>query len=261
MKLRLKLHTFFQVTTLWLVILLAANVNSSEGDVAMVAMEQTPYGFVSEEGKVTGVIYDLLEEIKATSGIGSAVEIQPAKRLLATLFRGKRTCTIVVNSPEIVGVLDVIEPIGFKISAGILPVAGVKLENYSSLKGKIIAVPLGIQFDEKFHNDKSLNKLSTPQYINAIKMMKAGRVDAVAGAISVLKYIAGQEGINAQFFDNPLIFTESEFYLVCSFKLSKNERAKLQQAVIKLRSNGKIEEILDSYFRLSKSTVLNKSGQ
>ena len=251
MKLRLKLQSLFQVTTLWLVILLAANVNSSEGDFAMIAMEQTPYGFVSEEGKVTGVLYDLLEEIRATSGIGAAVEIQPANRLLATLIRGKKSCTVVIDSPDVVSSLDIVEPIGYQLTAGILPVAGVKLKDYSSLKGKIIAVPLGILFDEKFHADKSLNKLSTPQYMNAIKMMKLGRVDAVAGAISVLKYIAGQEGLNAQFFDQPLIFVESEFYLVCSFKLSKNEREKLQQAVITLRSSGKTQEIFDSYFKLS----------
>jgi len=252
MKTKLILQALPQAIALWLLLILSVNVNSAEGDVGMVAMEQIPYGFESDDGQITGVIYDLLKEIRAASGVGLAVDIEPAKRLLATLFRGKRTCTIVVNSPEIVDVLDVVEPIGFTITAGILPVAGIKLEDYSDLAGKLIAVPLGIQFDEKFHNDNSLNKISTPQYINAIKMMRAGRVDAVAGAISVLKYIAGQEGLMATFFDKPLVFAESDFYLVCSFKLSKNERAKLQQAVIKLRSNGKIQEILGSYFNLPK---------
>ncbi|EPJ55956.1 MAG: hypothetical protein OFPI_01680 [Osedax symbiont Rs2] len=250
MKILPVLSVFFHIMLLSVLLLVPISVKGSEGDVGMIAMGQSPYGFENDEGQITGVLYDVLKQIRTTSGIGSAVEIQPAKRMLATLLKGKRSCTIVVDSPEIVESLDIIEPVGYKLTAGILPVAGVKLKDYSSLTGKIIAVPLGILFDEKFHNDKSLNKLSTPQYINAIKMMKAGRVDAIAGAISALKYIAGKEGLNAQFFGQPLIFVEAEFYLVCSFKLSEIERTKLQQAVVELRSSGATQEIFDSYFSL-----------
>jgi polar amino acid transport system substrate-binding protein len=184
------------------------------------------------------------------SGLGLPVEIQPTKRLLATMIRGQKNCTILVDSPEVVESLDLVEPIGYKLSAGILPVAGVKLKDYSHLKNIKIAVPLGIIFDNRFHSDKTLAKVSTPLYINGIKLMQLGRVDAVAGAVSVLKFIAKQEGLGEHFFDHPLVFVESDLYLVCSFHLSKNERNKLQQAVIKLRLSGQAQKIINSYFSL-----------
>jgi len=227
---------------------LSLNVASSVEGVGMVAMEQILYGFEDDEGKTTGALYDFLVAVRISSGIGLPVKIQPAKRLLSTMLRGGKNCTVLIDSPDVIGRMDIIEPIGFQLAAGILPVAGIKLKDYSSLKHLQIAVPLGIEFDDRFHSDNTLNKVSTPQYINGIKMMALGRVDAVAGAVSVLKFIAKQEGLNNHFFDDPLIFVESNLHLVCSFQLSKNERKKLQQAVIKLRLSGKTQEIFNSYF-------------
>jgi len=239
--------SFAIIFSVW-ALLLPLKAASSESEVGMIAMEQTLYGFENEQGEKTGALYDLLVAIRKTSGIGLPVVIQPAKRLLATMSRGKKSCTAVINSPDVIDSLDVIEPIGYTLAAGILPIAGIKLKEYSSLQKIKIAVPLGIVFDDKFHLDTTLNKVSTPKYINGIRMMKLGRVEAVAGAVSVLKFIAKQEGLNSQFFDQPLIFTESDLYLVCSFQLNSSERDKLQQAVIKLRSSGKSQDIFNRYF-------------
>ncbi|EPJ54007.1 MAG: hypothetical protein OFPI_08230 [Osedax symbiont Rs2] len=237
-----------RIAILWILLIPATNTHSFEEDVAMFVMEQVPYGFQTEDGKNSGVLLNILQQIRLDSGIGLTVKTLPLKRLLATLLRDKKTCTLVADSPVIVDNLDLLEPIGFTLTAGILPVAGVKLKDYTSLKGKLIAVALGIQFDEKFDSDSSLNKVSTAQYIDAINLMKANRVDAVAGAISVLKYIALQGGLTAQFFDQPLVLIKREMYLVCSFKLTKNERRELQQAVIKLRMSGRTQQIIDAYF-------------
>jgi polar amino acid transport system substrate-binding protein len=248
MKTRLILPSVTIFLTVLASLLLPLKAASSEPGIGMIAMEQILYGFENEAGEKTGVLYDLLVEIRENSGIGLPVVIQPAKRLLATMSRGKKSCTIVINSPDVVNSFDVIEPIGYTLAAGILPVAGIQLKEYSDLKKIKIAVPLGIVFDDRFHSDTTLNKISTPKYINGIKMMKLGRIDAVAGAVSVLKFIAKQEGLNSHFFDDPLIFTESDLYLVCSFKLSNNERKKLQQAAIQLRSSGKAQDIFNRYF-------------
>ena len=251
MQSRLASRFITQMAILWILLIPPTHAHSFEEDVAMFVMEQIPYGFQGEDGQNTGVLFDILHEIRGSSGIGLAVKTLPLKRLLATLLRDKKSCTLVADSPVIVDNLDLIEPIGFTLTAGILPVAGVELKNYASLKGKLIAVALGIQFDQKFHRDSSLNKVSTAQYIDAINLMKAGRVDAVAGAIAILKYIAIQEGLTAGFFDQPLILIKKDMYLACSFKLTKSERSKLQQAVIELRAKGKTQQIIDDYFAQS----------
>jgi len=66
--------------------------------------------------------------------------------------------------------------------------------------------------------------------------------------LSQYLYIAIQGGLTAQFFDRPLILIEKDMYMACSFKLTKGERSKLQQAVINLKLSGKVQQIIDSYF-------------
>ncbi|EPJ46991.1 MAG: hypothetical protein OFPI_32800 [Osedax symbiont Rs2] len=236
-----------QIPIMWFLLMLSAFAHGAENDVRMLVIDQTPYGFKNDKGINTGVLLDLMKEIHDDSGVGSAVQTLPLKRLLATLQLDIKSCALLANSPFVNDNFDLLEPIGYKLRGGVLPLAAVELKDYFSLTGKVIAVPLGVRFDNKFHNDSSLNKLSAPRYINAIKMMKRGRVDAVAGAIPVLRYLAGKEGINIDFFGRPLILVEKNIYLACSFKLTKHERNKLQQAVISLKSSGKVQQIFDNY--------------
>jgi len=250
MKMKLATLLIFQVPIICFFLIQSAYVNSSEDEVGMFVMELVPYGFTKENGEQTGVLLDVLNEIRDVSGVGLPVKTLPLKRLLLTVLKDMKSCTLVIDSPIVIDNLDLIEPIGYELTAGILPLFGVKLTDYSSLKGKLIAVPLGVQFDEEFNTDTSLNKVSTPEYINAIKMMKVGHVDAVAGAIPVLKYLATKEGLHAQFFDQPLILVEKDMYLACSFNLTKNERRKLQQAVMGLRLSGKTQKFFDRYLSL-----------
>jgi len=212
----------------------------------MLIMNQTPYGFKTKEGKSTGVLYDILNEIIKSSGINKTITIVPTKRLLAIMQENK-VCTLVADTPDIVA-FDLIEPVGFKLTAGILPGLGVKVDSYSSLKDKVIAVPLGIHFDKKFHKDNTLKKVRPPHYINAIKMLKKGRVDAVAGALPTLKYIAKKEGMNLMSFNKPLVLAQTEVYLVCTKDFKKNTRLKLKNAILELKSNGTIPKILVEYF-------------
>jgi len=221
--------------------------NSSEKNIQMIIMDQSPYGFKTQDGKETGVLYDILTQIIKTSNMHNSINIVPIKRLLVILKKNPKVCTIVADTPDIQE-FDLIEPIDFLLAAGIFPGMGIKVDNYASLKNKVIAVPLGIVFEKKFHNDNTLNKVRPPHYSNAIKMLKRGRVDAVAGAFPALRYIAKKEGMNLKSLNKPLILAQTQAYLVCTTDLDKSNRDKLKKAVIELKSNGTIKEILFEYF-------------
>jgi len=243
---------FFHIFTyfLGLFLLIPSYANSSDDSIKVMVMSQTPYGFITKDGQKTGVLYDILNQIIKTSRIGKSISIVPTKRLVAIMKETQKVCTIFANSPD-VSEFDYIEAIGFELTAGILPAKGIKLDNYSSLKNKVIAVPLGIIFDKKFHTDDTLIKVRPPHYINAIKMLKKGRVDAVAGALLTLRYIAKKEGMSPMFFDKPLLFGQANVYLVCTTNLNSSTREKLKKAVITLKSNGTIQRILTQYFGMN----------
>lgn len=213
----------------------------------MMTMEQEPYGFKNAAGASSGVLYDILNEIILLSGVGNTNQIVPSKRLLSVMKNKTNACTIVADTPDVLANFVMISPIGYTVTVGILPSAGITLNDYSNLQGIIIAVPLGVYFNEKFHFDTSLTKVSPPQYVNAIGMLKKGRVDAVAGAISSLKYIAKKEGMTNKHFGTPFIFATNEMHLVCTKTLLMTTRKKLKQALIKLQQSERIKMIVESY--------------
>jgi polar amino acid transport system substrate-binding protein len=221
-----------------------------KSDIAMLTIDQMPYGYTSNGGKSTGVFYDILNEIMILSDIKSQNVITPSKRIYNLINSNTKICLLAADSPLLRTKLDGIEPINYFLQAGILPKKGVVLSDYSNLKGLTIAVPLGINVDDKFHNDKELTKVFPSQYLNAIKMLKINRVDAVAGAISTLKFIAKLEGMKEKELGSPLIFAQYNINLFCSNNILKKTRSKLKQAVITLRNKGRITEIFNNYFNI-----------
>jgi len=221
-----------------------------KNNITMATMEQIPYGFWTDNGKPTGVLYEVLNRIMIESDIKQPNNILSIKRLLATMLTNKNTCSLLGDTPEVVNKHDLIEPIGLSVKTGILPKSGVILVDYSSLKGLTIAVPQDINFDKKLneYKDKDFSIITPRNYVNALKMLKSGQVDAVAGAISTLKFIGIKEGMTATYFDHPLILSHIEITLICNYGLPTEARKELKNAVITLRTNGNIQNILDRYF-------------
>jgi len=226
----------------------SSHAESSHEEVLMATMDILPYGFLSPEGQKIGALYDILNEVILESGIGRVNQLIPPVRIITYMLENKKVCTILADVPSVAPNFDLIEPIGHVVTVGILPKAGLTVTDYSDLKPLVIAVPLGVRFDDKFHNDTTLSKVFPPQYINAIRMIKAGRIDAIAGALGSLNYIAKAEGLTARDFARPLIFQKNSLYLVCTNGLSKNVRNKLKETVINLKKNKKIKSILKQYF-------------
>ena len=212
-------------------------------------MEQVPYGFMNDNGEFEGVLYDVMNQIIEHSNIGDTNIVVPSKRIFLTMSTKKKSCALLANTPDISDSFVLIEPIGYPLLTGILPRAGIKLPNYASLQNRIIAIPLGIYFDERLDKDETLSILRPLKYTNAIKMLKLKRVDAVAGAIPSLLYIAKEEGMSANEFDEPLVFKSFEVMLVCTDDLTQDILVRLKQSVIYLRDSGIIQKIIDGYFR------------
>ena len=219
-----------------------------ESDLTMLTIDQMPYGYTSSSGELTGVLFDIMNEIINLSGIKSDNVITPAKRIYNLIEQNTKLCLLAADSSLLRAKLNAIEPIDYFIQAGILPKKGIELPDYSSLKGHIIAIPLGISIGDKFHNDKNLTKVFPSQYSNGIKMLKINRVDAVAGAISTLKFIAKLEGMKEEDLGNPLIFSQYNVNLFCSNHILKKTRNKLKAAVITLKNKGRVSEIINKYF-------------
>jgi len=225
-------------------------VEKATSPVVMATMDQIPYGFTSLDGKKSGVLYDILNEIIRVSGVGQINKIVPPKRIVSQMTSNKKMCMLAVGSPSVESTFDLIEPIGYELVSGILPKAGIKLNEYSDIKDLTIAVPLGIDINDNIDTDLNINfsLVSSSRYINAIRMVHHGRVDAVLGGLSPLLYIARTEGLTADYFGKALVLNRYDVQLVCTYSISKKSRQQLKNAVIKLKENGAINAILKNYF-------------
>jgi ABC-type amino acid transport substrate-binding protein len=231
-----------------IILLIISTFSAAKDNVSIVTMEQVPYGFMADNEKTVGVFYEILNHIITESDIDQENKLLPLNRLFIKMSTRQDMCSLIADTPEIVDKLDLVEPIGFPLNLGILPKKGIILDHYSNLKGLTIAVPLVVYFDEKFDKDQTLSIVSPRNYTNAVKMLKSGQVDAIAGAILALKFIGKKEGMATTDFGSPLILSRNEILLVCSHGLSKRIRKKLRDAVIELKSNGTIQDTLDVYF-------------
>ena len=241
-----KLKLFF-IFTIFQLIILNSYAKSMSNDIQMLIMEQIPYGYITESGEKKGILYDILENVLISSNIENPVDIIPTKRLVFSMQdKHSKVCTIVANSPDMV-LHDLIEPVGFHLTGGVLPASGIILDNYASLKNITIAVPLGIMFDEKFHNDDTLKKVRPLNYLNSVKMLKLGRVDAIAGAIPILKFLAKEQGLKLSSFEKPLVMIEADMYLTCTKSVKKSIQKRLKSRLIKLKKDGKIQKLIDIY--------------
>jgi len=238
--------------SLMLALSMASFAQTNDDVISAYTLEQVPYGFKNDSGEVTGFLYEMMTEIITTSELTIAHQILPPKRLFKELNNQKQSCSILAGTSFIKNQFDLIEPIGVQLSAGILPKAGIKLTDYDSLKNISIAVPLGIHFNERFDNDDSLDKMFPAKYLNAIQMMKHEHVDAAAGAIASLLYIAKQEGMSENDFDKPLNLAGAEIYLTCSRATTKDIRHRLGESVKTLKRAGRFQTIINHYLALDK---------
>ena len=221
--------------------------SATSSELFMVTMQQIPYGFESPSGQKKGVLFEVLNKIMDRSGIGKFNLILPPRRITLLMKNISSVCQLQADTPESKQ-LTLIEPIGFQVNMGILASSNIKLDSYSDLKNMTIAIPLGLYFHEKLHQDKSFTIITPSEYIDTIRLLKKGRIDAVGGAIPILLFLAKKEKMLVSKLGAPLTLKQNEIYLVCTNSTPKFIQNKLKQTIIELKSDGVIQIILDSYF-------------
>jgi len=219
---------------------------------SMATLEQIPYGFKTSKGQLKGGLFDIMNEIINESGLKASNQLLPSQRLIIELNTGRQLCSLVANTPYNSSHFDLVEPIGLNLSAGILPRKEIKLSDYASLKNIIIAVPLGIYFNEKFDSDNTLTKIRPLSYSKAIQMLKHKQVDAVAGAIESLIYIAKHGSLSESNFSPPLVLSSLKIFLACNRSTPNTVREVMRAAVITLKKKDKIKQIHQQYSRPQK---------
>lgn len=144
-------------------------------------------GYMDSGGQPSGVHWDYLEAIERKSGVCINKALQPYAKIWMSLSKGQHDGGIMFRSPK----LDLVtEPLALirSLRTVVIPKRGIPLKTDSDLKGSRIGKTRSTRLSNSFDSGQTLTKRKLNNYEQAAKMIRMGRLDAIAGSDLLLNY-------------------------------------------------------------------------
>ncbi len=203
-------------------------------------------GFV-KDGRAQGVFYDIANQIVLDAGYIPDNKILPYPRVLQTLMTGSADISILFTNEAVAKSSDQLLAITAtkNIVVGLI---GSDYNHLSDLHGKTVAHVRQAHYDDAFDADKLIKKYATSGYEQSLKMLSAGRVEAIIGSEMSIYFLWRQLGYSADNLGTALVLNSKESYLQFS-KQSKHQSAKdkIINAAKNLKRRGGVDKILNDY--------------
>ncbi|PKG85366.1 hypothetical protein CXF85_07195 [Colwellia sp. 75C3] len=206
-----------------------------------------PFYFVTDDEKCQGVAVNVLANI--TKKIHYPVEILPLPyaRIIRSLDIGTLDLALIFKNNILADSVDYMGPVSLS-KVIVLTAIDAPIHEYSELKNlTAIAVIRNAQFEHKFDQDESLNKVSVESYSQAVKMFNRGRVDAVIGSLVGLDYELRAQNLNLKMLDSAFHLGNKEWWLHVSNKTSNHHI--LSQLSVAVKSTYRPKLIHQTYLQ------------
>lgn len=212
------------------------------------AFEVAPF-YMSSNGKLTGVIYRLLKEIEAESGLKFEFKTLPYMRMIKQL-----------KSQEID--LAVFYPNGGERAEGEfiklcetlgndnMIITKSPISSLSDLKGKSIAIIRGARYKKEFDNNTDIVKKHVNSYDQGIKMFTHKRVDGVVIPEIALDYYLSQKKFLKKDFSHRFLLSHKKNWIHVRMGLSDSIKSKIKAAnenVLKKKNYKKLKDLLYTF--------------
>ena len=231
-------------------------VSANSYEKVLVAVDHAPpYGMISDDGKVSGAIVDIMREMQPSLPIKFEYVACPFSRCLKMLEQ---------NELDVMGGLirteareqkmQFLTPPYMMLSSSFVFYAKadseLKINNYQDLVGKRIAVMRGAAHFPRFDTDKTLTKIEALSEHNAFEMLLKNRVDLViaveetADHASVFLQRPSQEIVKMPYRYKDVIYG----HIALSKQFASSSLAeKIQDRLNTLVLNGRLTELVKSY--------------
>ncbi len=215
----------------------------------MHVIDNAPIGYLDSEGNPTGTHWDYLEAIAEHSGICINKRLLPYARVRASLEQGGHDGGIMFRSEDLDSKTQAAAHIR-SLAVVVIPKQGLSIGTYDDLKGLQIGKTRSTRLNSRFDNDAALRKYKLNNYEQAVKMIAAGRLDAVAGSQLVLSYqlnklnAFGKVDIKGSY-----VLGHQEQWLQLSDKSQHADKIPLLRSTIAtLKSQGVLDRIMDKHY-------------
>ena len=216
----------------------------------MHVIQSVPHGFYDEKQKVTGMDFEVLQQIEMYSGLCMTKRLMPIARVWKSIEQGQHDGGLVFKSAER---SHLVEYAAFIRNAEviIIPKKGLKIDRYEQLFGLSIAKTRVTPLSKRFDLGSKVNLFEVTNYGQLIEMLRLGRIDAVAGSAEPLFYHISRLENDSKgiVFGEKFVLGSREKWLQLS-KSSANLDLipKLQKAADLMIKNGDYERIMMKYY-------------
>ncbi len=217
-------------------------------ELSFITIDVAPWGTIDPQTEeAVGVFPEVVREIERRTGHRINMNFAPFARVDRELQSGNQDCTILVTGEK----RSVFVEEGALVSyhpIGVIARKGVKLKTYDDLAPLTISVLRGAAMTPEFESDSSLNKEFDTDYLIGLRKIAHGRLDAIAGAVPTIRFLASQEG-HAEHLGEELILADVPLVLQCAKKSSKLPyMSSLNDAVEAMKKDGTLDEIKDKFY-------------
>ena len=187
----------------------------------------------------------LLEKSKIRTGYEINISLSPFafERINRELDMGRQDCKVFLLD----GAKDSIIVVGssiFDIPMGVIAKKGLSLVDRSSLKGVKVSTLKPLSEGGKFMDDDFFDKILDANYSVGLKKLAHGRVDAVAGAIPTIMFLAKSEDMENDV-GMPLLLSYEKIFFQCSKDSKKIKAVKIISNIVeKMKEEGVLEEVV-----------------
>lgn len=194
-----------------------------------------------------GIYPEIFEELSRRMELPIRKVLVPYPRLIAGISNGSADFAISLpkehyDSTYLIGV-EV-----WRIQLGIL--SKDTITDLTQLRGKRVGTIRNAAFDEEFNSDTAIVKVPSVEHVNLLKMMKLGRIDAIASDLTILKGILQQRPDLQMNFAPQLLVNELTLHLIVSMESPFIQRIdELNEVLTVMKDDGTIQKIVLKYLK------------
>ena len=205
-----------------------------------------PFYFPNESNFCQGVAVQVFDDIAAQLNLPYEFVSYPYARILHSLKNKQLDIALMFKNSDLLNYVDYIGPVS-KSKVVVLTHNQQLITQYADLsKLNTIAVIRKANFEDKFDNDSSLNKVAVESYAQAIMMFNLGRVDAVVGSVIGLDYQLRAQQLDVAMLNNAYVLGEKEWWLHVRKNLTATLKEQLYSSV---KSNYQTDLIYKAYLQ------------
>ena len=223
------------------------STHASEKNIEIRTIGFPPFG-INHQGELSGIFYDLANLVIENAGYTANNQISPYARIIKEIKVGKIDLTIMFRHGELDPYVQYIAPLPAHKTV-IIGLQDSSFKSMADLSGKKVTYLRGSKFSYKIANDKTIIKYPVKNFIQGIKMLNAGRVDAIIGPLLTIESSA----LEVEKIINKTI--EFGDFLVV------DKRTPWIQVSNKSKSKIDIEKLKESYAQLEEADTLNSLFQ